>query len=443
MKRITSDVPKVDVLWHRDERKMDLPDAKDSPRMQVEDEIYERLYSGELDLLAPDKVDAQMGQWALNFHQQAENSPRYQRLADEVRGDSFASACATEEIAKACAIPDPEPQDKNNPETDENGNPVPPTPMPPMDPSAMRRALNAGVMQATAAVQEARDVQEGLKGCGWGAGTGSANGEGQMDGQKVRDLVKMVRERPALLKIAELAGRFKRIAAHKRRTRVRHGQDELQDIEQGGDIARLIPAELCKLASPKLKLAMLRDVLEAKSLQYRIEGKEPKGKGPIVVCIDKSGSMNGDKDTWATAIALALLQRAQAEKRVFALVLFDHEIKHESIVKANGVLPMDALLVPANGGTDVSKAIGRAMEIIRINPGAMNKADVVLITDGVSDSGEGEHLKAIAKERGATVIGFGIATPKESLLPWCDEVFGVEDLKQIQDGAADALFARE
>ena len=42
------------------------------------------------------------------------------------------------------------------------------------------------------------------------------------------------------------AGRFKRIAAAKRRSKVRHGADEIADIEQGADLGRLLPSELAK-----------------------------------------------------------------------------------------------------------------------------------------------------------------------------------------------------
>ena len=39
-------------------------------------------------------------------------------------------------------------------------------------------------------------------------------------------------------------------------------------------------------------------------------GTEPLAKGPLVVLLDESGPMDGDKDIWSTAVALALLEIA-------------------------------------------------------------------------------------------------------------------------------------
>jgi hypothetical protein len=100
-------------------------------------------------------------------------------------------------------------------------------------------------------------------------------------------------------------------------------------------------------------------------------------------------------------------------------------------------------LVDPNGGTDVDRAMDEAATIIRDNPAPMNKADVILITDGVSGCEQSEHIRENLHSMGASAIGFGISTPRESLLPWCDTVFGVEDLRKIGEGAADALFAQE
>ena len=43
-------------------------------------------------------------------------------------------------------------------------------------------------------------------------------------------------------------------------------------------------------------------MLERQVLQYQLVGTETLGKGPLVVLLDKSGSMEGRRDVWAAAL---------------------------------------------------------------------------------------------------------------------------------------------
>ena len=49
---------------------------------------------------------------------------------------------------------------------------------------------------------------------------------------------------------------------------------------------------------------------------------EPVGKGPVIVCVDESGSMSGDKIHTAKALALALAWVARHQRRWCALVAY-------------------------------------------------------------------------------------------------------------------------
>jgi uncharacterized protein with von Willebrand factor type A (vWA) domain len=244
-----------------------------------------------------------------------------------------------------------------------------------------------------------------------------------------------------LRRIAALAGRFKRIAAAKRRQRVRHGADEVTDVEQGADLGRALPVELAKLTHRLLRLDFLRALLERRSFQYRLEGTATLGKGPLVVLLDKSGSMDGPRDVWATAVALALLDQAQRERRTFALLGFDARVKFEAVVKPSEALPEDGLFVSCAGGTEIAAAVGRGLEIIRTHPGALRKADLVLVTDGGSDASAAGALRESAAALGVTILGLGIGVEREWLVPWCDEVHAVTDLSTVADASATALFA--
>jgi len=103
--------------------------------------------------------------------------------------------------------------------------------------------------------------------------------------------------------------------------------------------ARLTVAALLLvgLSTPALaqteNLQMFRAV-QRQVLQYQLSGNEVLGRGPLVLLLDKSGSMEGPKDTWATALALALLEHAHAERRPFALIDFNGSVTYETTVEA-------------------------------------------------------------------------------------------------------------
>ena len=161
-----------------------------------------------------------------------------------------------------------------------------------------------------------------------------------------------------------------------------------------------------------------------------------------MVLLDKSGSMDGPRDIWATALSLALLDEARRTRRMFAMLAFDYRVKHEVVVKPGEPLPEDALFTSCAGGTEISVAMARGLELISTNPGALKKADVVLVTDGGSDAQMAPKLREQASAMNVTILGLGIGVEREWLAPWCDEIQVVADLSHIDDSSAEMLFAR-
>ena len=109
-----------------------------------------------------------------------------------------------------------------------------------------------------------------------------------MDPKRVAALFRRVKNDPNLRKICELAGRFRRVAQSKQRTKAVHGMDDLVGVEPNGDIGRLLPVELAKLAVPELELDTLRRLVERQTLCREYQSVEPAARGPIIVAIDES-----------------------------------------------------------------------------------------------------------------------------------------------------------
>jgi uncharacterized protein with von Willebrand factor type A (vWA) domain len=151
--------------------------------------------------------------------------------------------------------------------------------------------------------------------------------------------------------------------------------------------------------------------------------------------------MDGARDIWATALSLALLDQAHRERRTFALLAFDYRVKFEAVVKPGEALPEEALFTGCGGGTEISSALARGLEIIAGDQGVLKKADVVLVTDGGSDAGTAPKLREQAQAMGVTILGLGIGVEREWLAPWCDHILTIMDLNTLDEASANALFA--
>ncbi len=430
MKRNLFDIPKWHLIQHRDARGLPLPAANDSPSRRLEDELFERLYAGECERIPDGEGLPALRAWAERIHASCEALPHFGRLVAECRGDASAAAAAVESLLDVLGeLPPVE-------------RPAPAA-APGTSKDPLRRPLIAGCAAASRAVEELRDATEGLAGIGFLPGSGTERGQAG-DGRRTQPLAARLRNDARLRRIALLAGRMKRIAASKRRSRVRHGADEVSDIEQGGELARALPAELVRLTDRRRRLDLLRSVLERQVLQYQLTGSERLGRGPLVVLLDKSSSMateGGTRDIWATALALALLAQAQAEGRRFALVAYNAAPFHVEVVSPGAALPHEALFIGCSGGTSIAAAMVRGLEVVASTAGALRKADLVLVSDGEDVVDEAPAVRERAAALGVSVFGLAIGMPGTALSAWCDEAYGVTDLATLEPRIADALFA--
>ena len=196
---------------------------------------------------------------------------------------------------------------------------------------------------------------------------------------------------------------------------IRRAQDEWREVQTefaphevhglSDDLSRMIPAEAATLGHPVLKYLWHARRIEHALLTYRVQGvmservssesdvmtevERPKPppkseRGPIIICLDTSGSMHGEPEIVAKASVLEALRVAHAEKRACYLYSFsgpgdvaEHELKLTEEGLA-GFLNFLACSFP--GGTDVAEPVRRAVK--RLQEAAWQRADILLVGDG-------------------------------------------------------------
>jgi uncharacterized protein with von Willebrand factor type A (vWA) domain len=250
------------------------------------------------------------------------------------------------------------------------------------DPNAAKRAANKAannaVKQAQQDVDDMRDMQ-----AGFGMDPGS-NGGGNKD--KIKQAFKRMKNNTRLRAVVDRAGRFRRFAQQRQRIKTKHGSDDMVGITLGGDVEKLLTDELTLLHDPLLELDLLRRMAEGEAMQTQWSGITTKARGPIVLWVDESGSMDGERIADAKAIALSMAWIAQHQKRWCYLVGFASTSEIRTCYlppgKDNSMELMDWCDGFFGGGTDIP--IEWTMANWKKMGAPHGKTDVVCITDGVT-----------------------------------------------------------
>ena len=237
--------------------------------------------------------------------------------------------------------------------------------------------------EAIKIAQELEDATE--EAATWGDTIGT--GQRTPPGQKL-ELGRRLAGNEKLKKLARMVGRMKFNALALRKKVFERSSEELLEVEQGDALHRLLPHELLSLHHPVLRKDFYRRFLDQELIQYSLRGVEEKGKGPMIVCLDGSSSMSGDKEIWSKAVTLTLLEIARKQRRLFRSICFssadtplqtlDMNARDRYEIETKAV--MDLAEYFPGGGTDFQKPLDAALDCLRQS--RFKKGDIVFITDG-------------------------------------------------------------
>lgn len=242
------------------------------------------------------------------------------------------------------------------------------------------------------ALEEVKKMDDALGAFGCGAGSeqdGASLAEKMALGKKISKSLK-------LQKIAMQAGRLKRLReakGEKRHSESLETSTNIVSVECGSDLSRVLASEFVYLLDDATFPIFAQKFVENQLFQYKLEGREEMGSGPVIMLIDSSGSMEGEREIWAKAVCLNLAMVAQQNDRDFAIIHFNHGIRRTDYFPAHEFNAsyreklLASMLAFYNGGTDFCEPLNQAAELIRgakekLGNTDWKKADIVLITDG-------------------------------------------------------------
>lgn len=207
-------------------------------------------------------------------------------------------------------------------------------------------------------------------------------------------------------KLVEKLGRNYISQEKKQRPRInKRMQSEVFGIHKSNDLVRILPSELINMEDEDLEVLFYSRYLENSLLTYQLRGKgiedytedKTERKGPVVACVDTSGSMNGIPLLKAKALLLAVSKILKKENRSLHVILFgdNNQLQEISILKEEEHKSLLIFLSKGyGGGTNFETPLKRGVNIIKEKKD-YNKADILMITDGLCGISEEFKKKLI------------------------------------------------
>ena len=192
---------------------------------------------------------------------------------------------------------------------------------------------------------------------------------------------------------------------YRRNVRIPDMPGETRGVRRSDRIARMLPAEAMLLGHRRLRLVWHARRAERTLLSYEDDDRmqetrlmpEPVSRpvpapqagkraelGPMLVCVDTSGSMAGGAEAVAKAVVLEAMRTAHAQRRachVFAFGGPDEVIDMTLDVDADGIERLASFLGQAfRGGTDICGPLDKALA--RLESQSWRHADLLIASDG-------------------------------------------------------------
>ena len=193
-----------------------------------------------------------------------------------------------------------------------------------------------------------------------------------------------------------------------------NSREEIIGIRLGRDIEHLLPSELSLLSDPDTATLFDLKYVESRLMCFDMQGiqsesteveieeeqqvTEEDKMGPIVICVDTSGSMHGSPEIIAKAVTLYLATTARQKKRACYLINFSTGIETLDLSDGYSLKTLLSFLKKSfHGGTDVAPAIAHGLGVMEGDN--YENADMLIISDFVMSSLSEDMLNAVENQR--------------------------------------------
>jgi uncharacterized protein with von Willebrand factor type A (vWA) domain len=268
--------------------------------------------------------------------------------------------------------------------------------------------------------------------------------DGATENAALAELFQRAKKDHRLRRIAELAGRYRRLAQSLQQSKPVHGMDDLIGVELGSDISRLTVGELGNMMTEELEIDTLRRIVDGEAHCREYQSLAQENRGPIMVLVDESGSMSGDPIAEAKALALALTWLARHQNRWMCLVGWSSARQVRTLAlppnhdKQSEIISWCQQMY--GGGTH--PPVRQIPQLFEETGAPVGKTDVIWITDGschIDESAVAE-LNAFRETNNVRSFVLGIGGHPHGFEPIADEIQTVESLN-VEAGVVEDILS--
>ncbi len=192
-------------------------------------------------------------------------------------------------------------------------------------------------------------------------------------------------------------------------------KSEIGGIHESNHLPKVLPSEVSLLGYPETESVFYKKLADHSLLTFREQGRSlvtsnkvnyytqqrerRKEKGPFIICVDTSGSMEGLPEQIAKILCFAILKMASREQRKCFLISFSVGIKTINLLDlANSMDEVVKFLsMSFHGGTDVTPAMMATINMLETND--YKDADVLMVSDFVMFEIRDEVVKKMRRQQ--------------------------------------------
>ncbi len=220
-------------------------------------------------------------------------------------------------------------------------------------------------------------------------------------------------------------------------------RSDITGVGLGRDLSSLLPAEWAQYADADMEDLFFRKFVTGRLQTFSYQSnqanaarslhtKAARPKGPVVVCVDQSGSMAGEPHRIALSLVMGLLETCLREHRNCYLVAFSTDARPvDARADRPGVL--NFFRTKADGGTDARPMLKTVFALLR-NTSQYAGADVLWVTDFRIPLPQ-EHTCILDMERlsqgGTKFYGLQIGVAENHWTPFFHKIYRIEDVKML------------
>lgn len=226
----------------------------------------------------------------------------------------------------------------------------------------------------------------------------------------------------SLVELARLIGRMGNDGRQARGRFLRAGKSDIAGVTVGNDICALVPSEVSILAERRTESVFYHRFVSQKLQLFASAssspGKEKHQDGPVVICVDASGSMGGEPIMVARALAIAVC--IIAWKRGRDVIVVKYSDTYESLRLGHHSSQLRRLSkflshVP-NAGNNENSMFRWLFRNVLPDLEAYSTADILCISDFGWCPLSGETLDIIQQQKDSGMLFYGLNVSSGSTL---------------------------